>query len=69
MYNPKTTEMKTTSLSKEELRSIYGGKKENASVNEMAQGFLCRVVDKDGTVREKITTTAQECLEFAGMNL
>jgi len=53
--------MKTTSLSKEELRSIFGGKA------EAVQGFPCRVTEKDGSVREKITSTVEECFEFAGM--
>lgn len=54
--------MKTTLLSKEELRSILGG------VEVAVQGFPCRVVEKDGTVRETITSTIEECLEFGGMN-
>ncbi len=60
--------MKTTSLSKEELRSILGGKAANGNAAVAAQGFPCRVVEKDGTVRETITSTIEECLEFAGMN-
>lgn len=54
--------MKTTLLSKEELRSIFGG------AEVAVQGFPCRVVEKDGTVRETITSTVEECLEFGGMN-
>ncbi|MBU3838405.1 MAG: hypothetical protein H9777_08870 [Candidatus Phocaeicola faecigallinarum] len=54
--------MKTTLLSKEELRSICGGK----ATNLLSQGFPCRVVEADGTVRETITSTIEECLEFAG---
>ncbi len=54
--------MKTTLLSKEELRSILGG------AEVAVQGFPCRVVEKDGTVRETITSTIEECLEFSGMN-
>ncbi len=60
--------MKTTLLSKEELRSILGGKAANGNNAVAAQGFPCRVVEKDGTVREIITETVQDCLEFAGMN-
>lgn len=52
--------MKTTTLSKKELRSILGGKR------AAEQGFPCRVVDKDGTVREKVVSSVEECLEFAG---
>lgn len=51
--------MKTTKLSRKELRSIRGGK-------AAAQKFPCRVVDKDGTVREKEVSSVEECLEFAG---
>lgn len=54
--------MKTTLLSKEELRSILGG------AEAAVQGFPCRVVEKDGTVRETITSTVEECLEFGGVN-
>lgn len=56
------SKMKTTLLSKEELRSICGGK----ATNLLSQGFPCRVVEADGTVRETITSTIEECLEFAG---
>lgn len=52
--------MKTTKLSKNELRSILGGKR------AAAQGFPCRVVDKDGSVREKEVSSIEECLDFAG---
>lgn len=57
--------MKTKLLSKEELRSICGGKATNAA---STQGFPCRVVEKDGSVRETITETVEDCLAFAGMN-
>lgn len=60
--------MKTTVLSKEELRSILGGKAANGNSAATTQGFPCRVVEKDGSVRETIATTVEECLEFAGMN-
>lgn len=59
--------MKTKLLLKEELRSILGGKVANDNTAAAAEGFPCRVVDKDGTVRETITSTVQECLDFAGM--
>lgn len=63
MFNKKKLlKMKTTLLSKEELRSILGG------AEVAVQGFPCRVVEKDGTVRETITSTIEECLEFSGMN-
>lgn len=63
MFNKKKLlKMKTTLLSKEELRSIFGG------AEVAVQGFPCRVVEKDGTVRETITSTVEECLEFGGMN-
>lgn len=60
--------MKTTLLSKEELCSILGGKATSGNNAVAEQGFPCRVVEKDGTVRETITSTVEECLEFAGMN-
>lgn len=60
--------MKTTVLSKEELRSILGGKAANGNSAATTQGFPCRVVEKDGKVRETITETVQDCLDFAGMN-
>ena len=44
------SKMKTTLLSKEELRSICGGK----ATNLLSQGFPCRVVEADGTVREML---------------
>lgn len=69
MFNKtKSKKMKTTVLSKDELRSILGGKAANGNNTVAAQGFPCRVVEKDGTVRETITSTVEECLEFAGMN-
>lgn len=60
--------MKTTVLSKDELRSILGGKAANGNNTAAAQGFPCRVVEKDGSVRIKIVTTVQDCLEFGGMS-
>ncbi len=55
-----------TKLSKEELRSIVGGKDVTSNNSVVSQGFPCRVVEKDGTVRETITESVQECLDFAG---
>ncbi|MDE6442949.1 MAG: hypothetical protein K2K64_00805 [Muribaculaceae bacterium] len=60
--------MKTTVLSKDELRSILGGKTANGNSPVTTQGFPCRVVERDGTVREIIVETVEDCLEFGGMN-
>lgn len=52
--------MKTKLLSKEELRSIRGGK------TATTPGFPCRVVDENGDEHIKITSTIEECLKFGG---
>ncbi len=57
--------MKSKLLSKEELRSILGGAS-NSSTVIATEGFPCRVVEKDGTVRVTIVKSVEECLAFAG---
>lgn len=47
-------------LSKNDMRHIQGGA-------EKKQGFPCRVVEADGTVRETIVNSIEECKEFAGI--
>lgn len=58
--------METKLLSKEELRSIRGGKVATSNNDTTIQGFPCRVVEKNGDVHIKITSTIEECLEFGG---
>lgn len=57
--------MKTELLTKEELRSILGGKAASQNNDVAAQGFPCRVIE-NRNVREIITETIEECLEFGG---
>lgn len=60
--------METKLLSKEELRSIRGGKVATSNNNAEVQGFPCRVVEKNGDEHIKITSTIEECLELGGYN-
>lgn len=57
--------MKTEILSKEELRSILGGKAASKANDAAAQGFPCRVIE-NGEIRVITTETIEECLEFGG---
>lgn len=52
--------MRMTTLTKEELCSLNGGK-----TAPTAQGFPCRVVESDGSETVVIVQTIQECLDIA----
>ena len=56
-----SNQSEAVSLHGEELRAIRGGRSSRSA------SFPCRVIEGDGSVREKQVSSIQECLDFAGI--